>query len=265
MRARLERIQVDTTMPRVVRTALLLACLVLTGCAGDTYAPVSDRGASSSARTYEVARGDTLYAIAWRHGVSPADLARWNALSSPDRVYPGQTLRLSPPAGRASARSTSPATAGGRADTPPRRAATPPPRQADAGRDERRPAETNVSWVWPVDGEVLKGFSADADGKQGINIGGTEGDAIKAAAPGRVVYSGSGLVGYGNLIILMHPGDYLTAYGYNRELLVEEGDQVGRGDTIARMGRNGNRAMLHFELRRRGNPVDPLRFLPQRR
>ncbi|MEX0732063.1 MAG: peptidoglycan DD-metalloendopeptidase family protein [Aquisalimonadaceae bacterium] len=116
-----------------------------------------------------------------------------------------------------------------------------------------------------MQGRVITAFSGDEDGKQGINIGGAEGQEIKAAASGRVVYSGSGLVGYGNLIILKHEDDYLTAYGYNRELLVDEGVDVAQGQVIGRMGRSGNRPMLHFELRREGRSVDPLGYLPKQR
>ena len=112
---------------------------------------------------------------------------------------------------------------------------------------------------------MLRGFETDGTGKRGIAIGGREGHSVQAAAPGRVVYSGSGLRGYGNLVIVKHSDRYLTAYGYNREVLVREGDRVSAGQTIARMGLGpGRRALLHFELRRDGEPVDPRRFLPKR-
>ena len=119
-------------------------------------------------------------------------------------------------------------------------------------------------WLWPTDGDVVKEFARDADGKQGINIGGEHGQPIKAAADGSVVYSGGGLVGYGNMVILKHAGDFLTAYGYNSRLLVEEGDEVQAGDTIAEMGNSvgGNEPRLHFEFRHGGEPVDPLEHLP---
>ena len=251
-------------------SAVGLACvlLLLVGCAGDTYAPVSDRTARATGDTangvYRVARGDTLYSIAFRHDVDHRTLARWNDIREPFTIYPGQELRLSPPASTSRTASSpppaprEPATASRSPSAPP----APPPRPS-------APASTGSSstngWVWPAPGDVLKRFSADADGKQGINIGGDEGAEIRAAAGGRVVYSGSGLVGYGNLVIIKHNDQYLTAYGYNRELLVDEGDMVDQGETIARMGRNGGQPMLHFELRRDGRAVDPVPLLPRSR
>ncbi len=241
---------------------LLLAALLLAGCAGDTYAPVSDRSARAGGEarggTYEVVRGDTLYSIAFRFGLDHRDLASWNNITSPFIIYPGQTLRLSRPAGGTVARAPSP----GRPSPPAsggnrNRQQTPAP-----SRSSNAATSPPSSWEWPVRGEVIKRFTRDDDGKQGINIAGREGDSVKAAAAGRVVYSGSGLVGYGNLIIIKHDGDYLTAYGYNSQLLVREGEDVQRGQSIARMGNNGGRPMLHFELRRDGTPVDPMQYLP---
>lgn len=253
-------------MQRALCQLLLFACLLLTGCAGDTYAPVTERtsGGGSRGGAYEVSRGDTLYSIAWRHGVDHRDLASWNGIGAPYTIYPGQTLRLTAPAGGSGQRpprqvASHPSTSTVGSASPSR---TSPPAQPRSRAD--RPS-TDIDWQWPVQGDVLKGFSPEVDGKQGINIGGDEGQDVRAAAPGRVVYSGNGLVGYGNLIILKHEDDYLTAYGYNRELLVAEGVDVRRGQIIARMGRSGNRPMLHFELRRDGRPVDPLGYLPQQR
>lgn len=243
------------------RLLLLLACTLLAGCAGDTYAPVEDRtsGGGSRNRSYEVVRGDTLYSIAWRQGVDHRDLAAWNQLDSPDTIFPGQTLRLTPPVGGGSQRAS--VAASKRAPSTTVRKSTPKASDSRASTG----ASSEIDWLWPVEGAVLKAFSADGGGKQGINIGGNVDQDVKAAASGRVVYSGSGLTGYGNLIILKHMGDYLTAYGYNRELLVDEGAEVRRGQAIARMGRNGNRPMLHFELRREGRPVDPMDYLPKQR
>ncbi len=243
--------------------AWALALAVLSGCAGDTYAPVSDRTARASGDSrdgrYEVVRGDTLYSIAFRLGVDHRDLARWNNISSPYIIYPGQTLRLSASGGAATRTASAPQPAPGASRQTSRTQQTRPNRPAASSSP---PASRSNGWAWPVEGEVVKTFSADADGKQGINIAGSEGESIKAAAAGRVVYSGSGLVGYGNLVIIKHSGDFLTAYGYNRELLVSEGEDVRQGQTIARMGTSGGRALLHFELRQDGNPVDPQRFLP---
>ncbi len=202
---------------------------------------------------YVVQRGDTLYSIAWRYQLDYRELADWNGIGSNYLIYPGQELRLTatgkpppatneaaPPAASAEAAGTSPATV-------------------------RLPALGSVSWQWPVDGAVLARFeAANATGK-GIDIGGSVGLEIRAAAGGKVVYSGSGLIGYGKLIIINHNGQYLSAYAHNSELYVQEGDTVRGGDRIASMGLGpGRTPMLHFEIRRNGQPVDPLRFLPQR-
>jgi lipoprotein NlpD len=122
-----------------------------------------------------------------------------------------------------------------------------------------------VAWRWPVEGKVVRGFSAASQGKQGIEIAGAHGQPVRAASGGRVVYSGNGLRGYGNLLIVKHNGRYLTAYGYNSRLLVKEGDTVTAGQEIALMGSGTDRdAGLHFELRRDGRAVDPLTYLPKR-
>jgi lipoprotein NlpD len=122
-----------------------------------------------------------------------------------------------------------------------------------------------VRWQWPATGPILRRFDGDTSGKKGVLIGGAEDSPVRAAANGWVVYAGSGLVGYGRLIILKHNDIYLSAYGHNRNLLVKEGDEVRTGQVIAHMGSTGtNRTQLHFEIRRNGKPVDPLRYLPRR-
>ena len=120
-------------------------------------------------------------------------------------------------------------------------------------------------WLWPTDGEVIRKFSQDTAGKKGIAIGGRKGQPVVAAAGGEVVYSGSGLLGYGQLIIINHNKNYLSAYAHNSSLLVKEGDVVEAGQQIAKLGDTGtDRAMLHFEIRHNGRPVDPLKHLPAR-
>lgn len=251
-----------------LKTVILLAVIALGGCAGDHLAPVSDRSISDGGQRtaeghYEVRSGDTLYAIAWEHGLDHRNLAEWNRLDSPDRLRVGQRLRLEPPADTGSPRSRETDSA------PPQQAAAETSGDsAQAPEDRSAGSEANAEapgeWRWPTDGDVVKTFSRDADGKQGINISGEAGQPVVAVADGEVVYSGSGLVGYGNLVILKHGGEFLTAYGYNRSLMVEEGDRVSAGDRIAEMGTavgdNGTR--LHFELRRDGQAVDPLEYLP---
>ncbi|MGH8495024.1 MAG: peptidoglycan DD-metalloendopeptidase family protein [Gammaproteobacteria bacterium] len=229
--------------------------LVLAGCGGAALRWEPD--------TYTVQPGDSLYAIAWRYRLDYRDLARWNGLENPDLIQPGQRLRLSGAAPVAR-----------RAEEPPR----PPQRSAREEPDVNPPSRTPVArpppmprelpaptWSWPANGLVVGAFGQDSAAGRGIDIGGRIGDPVRASAAGRVVYSGSGLIGYGQLIIIKHNNTYLSAYGHNRSLLVEQGDAVEQGQRIAEMGVGPNkRPVLHFEIRLNGKPVDPLRHLPAR-
>jgi lipoprotein NlpD len=133
-----------------------------------------------------------------------------------------------------------------------------------ASRDAAR-SNRSLRWTWPVDGKLVSRFKASDPLRSGIKIAGEQGRKIRAAESGKVVYSGSGLIGYGRLIIVKHNDNYLSAYGHNRKILVAEGNQVTKGQTIAEMGAaNDGQALLHFEIRRDGKPVDPLRRLPRR-
>lgn len=271
------------TLVRLLRLGLpWLLLTMLGGCMIREPAPVEvrnhGRGGTSSGDYYIVQPGETLYSIAWRHGTDYRSLARLNRIDPPYRIYPGQRLRLrgAPPKASgttavAAASTSTGAKTGERksdsgaktarrpaASTSKPAAATPPssPKPAQAPAAE-------LTWRWPTDGRVLRRFTADAIGKQGIEIGGRAGQTVVAAAKGQVVYAGSGLRGYGNLIIVKHNSRYLTAYGYNQDLLVREGETVAAGQAIATMGYSpSRRPALHFELRRDGKPVDPLSYLP---
>ncbi len=194
-----------------------------------------------------VRKGETLYAIAWRYGKSPKDIARWNRLGDGSLIYPGQRLRLSGPA--AVARST-----------PTKRTTAPTSRPLPS-----IPSQPSPKWAWPTGGRVSVEFGAKPGTGTGILIDGKAGQSITAAAPGRVVYAGSGLMGYGQLVIVKHNETYLSAYGYNATLLVKEGDQIRQGQKVATMGEGPERkARLHFEIRRNGEPVDPRTYLPRK-
>lgn len=246
-------------MYRLFLFTLLASVLALSACtAHTTYAPHL-RG--SGAGSHVVQRGDTLYSIAWRNGLDYRAVAGWNGIRPPFTIYVGQRIRLTPPdsgSPRAESSRRSPAarpSPRGALGTGPLPAGTLP-----APADDAMPA-----WQWPASGPILRSFEAEASGKKGISIGGTHGTQVRAAAAGHVVYAGSGLVGYGRLIIVKHNDVYLSAYGHNRHLLVNEGDPVRSGQVIAEMGSSGtNRIQLHFEIRRKGKPVDPLRYLPRR-
>jgi lipoprotein NlpD len=206
-------------------------------------------------KTVVVQRGDTLFRIASSNGISTLDLAMWNDIAPPYVIYPGQRLRLYP------AGAKSPASATTRPAVP-RPAGTTPPRTTQV---PSAPASSPVSWRWPADGAIVGRYAAGEPTKQGIDIAGDSGAPVRAAGNGVVVYSGSGLVGYGELVIIKHNDAWLSAYGHNRTRLVSEGQVVKAGQQIAEMGRTGAaRDMLHFEIRYNGKPVDPLAYLPQR-
>lgn len=249
----------------------LLLVLLLGGCGGyNTYAPVRDHTSHKAGRTpgvYVVQRGDTLFSIAWQYGLEFQAVAAWNHIPPPYTIYPGQRINLNAP-GRVYPTPAKPSVSsapGPTRSTPPR------PSVAPSKTPKATPSPTQsvgtgpVRWQWPAKGPILRTFDADASGKKGISIGGTQDSPVRAAAAGRVVYAGSGLVGYGRLIILKHNDTYLSAYGHNRNLLVKEGEEVRAGQVIAHMGSSGtNRTQLHFEIRRNGKPVDPLGYLPRR-
>ena len=200
-------------------------------------------------QTHIVRSGETLFSIAFRYGKKPEDVARWNRLGDGSLIYPGQVLRLSPPSG-STARTTS------RTTSPQRPASKPLPKIPD---------QPSPRWAWPTSGRINVEFGAKPGPGTGVLIDGKAGQAILAAAPGRVVYAGSGLIGYGRLIILKHNDTYLSAYGYTASLLVKEGQEVKTGQRIATMGEGPERKpRLHFEIRRNGKPVNPRQFLPAR-
>ncbi len=227
-----------------VKICLALLLVLAAGCSslapiehGPTYAP--------RASVHVVRRGETLYQIAWQHGLDQRDLARWNGIRNPDVLRVGQRLVLAP--SRAVARAQR---SGGA--TPTRSSVTP----------RAPPLQPMPAWLWPTDGAVVMGFGSTTGIATGIAIGGREGQPVRAAAAGHVVYAGSGLIGYGQLLILKHNDTYLSAYGHNSRLLVSQGQDVVAGATIALLGVGPERQpQLHFEIRRDGIPVDPLLFL----
>ena len=265
----------------------VLLIFSLGGC-NKTWAPVEDRSSTrgdypdTQDGNYRVRRGDSLHAIAFRFGLDWREIARWNGIDAPYVIHPGQELRLSPGPVRAgvttSAAGPSP-TATERAverpsDQPKSQPAAKPPEPKTVTQPAARtPAAggTPVSiadpskWLWPAEGRILSTFKAGDPARNGIEIAGEEGQAVRASAAGEVVYSGAGLIGYGELIIIKHSDRMLSAYAHNRKRLVAEGQAVSAGEKVGEMGRDDrNRAMLHFEIRRDGEPQDPLRFLPKR-
>jgi lipoprotein NlpD len=227
----------------------LLTCRLLGACAAT---------AAESPETYVVRPHDTLYSIAWRHELDFRDLARWNNLGSDFRIVVGQVLGLGPRGARAAARRRPPPAPSPPAASP--RPAGRPPSSPAAATDGSSKPRAPTRWVWPTD----RASAPLPVPGGGILLAGRLGQDVRAASAGRVVYCGSGLRGYGNLIIIKHADSLLSAYAHNRELLVHDGQQVAVGQVIAHMGESPQRApVLYFELRQNGRPVDPLPWLPK--
>lgn len=283
---------------------LILVLALLAGCASPTPAPIRDgttvpppAGATEAApgaeQTHVVRPGDTLMGIGRLYGQNINDLVVWNSLMDPNQLRVGQTIRVSPPVAAApeavaiaqpvDIQPVVPSSdvlmapvkhepRGGRqpysdqawaAISP---AALPPP---EAIEPPQQPGPRDSVWLWPASGPVIKMFDAVTnDGEtpnKGIDISGNPGDPVIAAAGGKVVYAGSGLRGFGKLVIISHADDYLTAYAHNQALLVKEGDEVSRGQRIAELGStDADQPKLHFEIRRQGRPLDPMQYLPAR-
>ena len=269
-----------------------------------TKAPVEDRGTSSASSSpssvpgvvvtpikplpgaenagkpgyYTVKAGDTLIRIGLENGQGWKDIARWNNLDNANLIevgQVGQVLRVAPPSATAATETgvvarpvASSAVVPASAASTPKPAASaavavPAPIPAPTSAAAAASSEDDVPFIWPASGTLLAGF--DEARNKGYDISGKAGDPVLAAADGRVVYAGAGLRGYGNLVILKHNNTFLTAYAHNQALLVKEDQTVRRGQKIAEMGStDADRVKLHFEIRRQGKPVDPVRYLPAR-
>lgn len=230
-------------MSRVSHRSPLFALLIAAVLAACSSAP------TRAPETYVVKRGDTLYSIAWRHGLDYREIAKWNRIGRDYVIHPGQKLVLRPSQSSRVA-----------ASVPPSSKHPAPARTAPV-----TPSGPPVQWQWPVDGGAAT-LTTRPNGGYGLTISGTLGEDVKAAADGKVVYTGSGLLGYGQLIIVKHNETYLSAYGHTQNVLAKEGDLVKGGQRIATMG-NGPQGtpMLYFEIRVQGSPGNPLSLLPQRR
>ena len=271
---------------------MLPVVVILAACAG--WNPAEEKSASrSSYQTtadghYRVKRGDSLHAIAFSFNMDWRDIAKWNEIRSPYTIYPDQQLRLSAPTGQRSQKqpstpiartgtSSKPSTnktvvkaAPSKSSTSTTYDNTPKPATTAAVANTTVASKTVATadpgkWLWPAEGRIISNFKPNDPARKGIDIGGKEGQAIIASAAGEVVYSGSGLIGYGELIIIKHSERLLSAYAHNQKRLVTEGQKVAGGERIADMGKTDrNQAMVHFEIRLNGNPQDPLKYLPGR-
>lgn len=231
--------------------------LILTAC-------VSNR---TSKATYDydhgyhtVLKGETLYSISFKHGYDYKKVASWNNIRAPYTIYPGQRLRLTGSSVTINTREK-------KSQSQPKKQAkstgNKKPIYSSTASSKKINKPVKHEWGWPVKGKIISKYSLKAGGNKGIDIAGKEGQAVLAASSGKIVYSGNGLMGYGNMIIVKHSEEYLSAYAHNRKLLVKEGNNVKLGQKIAELGSSGAKSpRLHFEIRRNGKPVNPLGYLP---
>jgi lipoprotein NlpD len=233
---------------------------------------------------YTVRKGDTLFSIALDHGLDYRELAAWNGIADPSAIQVGQQLRMTssqPTVTTAPVKSApgvqarplgdaSPAVTGDNVKTQPKAVRAPYSDQTYAQLSGAKPepapktdaGDDGIAWSWPASGKMVSGFNDGANLK-GIAIAGKLGQPVIASAPGRVIFSGTGIRGFGKLIVIKHNNTYLSVYGHNNELLVKEGQNVTKGQKIAEMGSTDtDQVKLHFEIRRYGKPVDPVKLLP---
>ena len=255
-----------------------LVLLFLAACTSSWKAPVSSYSHSHerstqkyqklpekiNGRFYKVQSGDTLYSIAWRTGLDWQTLAHWNNLKSPHQIFVGQIIRVVP---REKKVVHNPQAV---KKKPVNKVVKPDSQSTQKTVASKTKAKTSFKsklyWRGPANGNLLKTYKRGDVTRKGIVVSGKAGQSIYAAEAGKVVYSGSGLIGYGQLIIIKHNNKYLSAYGYNSKLLVKEGDWVTKGKKIALMGNNNNsKPALHFEIRRNGDPINPVAVLPKRK
>jgi len=282
----------------IIRIILIVTTLLLLASCSSRIAPapvillnsqVDEETGGFTSATYEVKPGDTLFAIAWYTGNDYRDIAEYNDLSKPYQIFPGQILRVIPPK-KVVKSSPKPQNQTTQSAAPTssildKRLIDPPKPQA-YGEGEKVVKRQNVTsvikpsksvkkaapkafpskvnkWVWPAKGKLVDTFSNKESGNKGVDIAAARGSPIYAAADGKVVYSGSALRGYGNLVIIKHTDTFLSAYAYNDTILVKEREWVYAGQKVATMGDSGtNSVKLHFEVRYRGKSLDPLRYLP---
>ena len=259
--------------------AVYALIVLLSACAGDSKpppgSPVKPLRADIKPRFYVVKKGDTLLGIGLQTGHQYRELAVWNQIVPPYTIYPGQKIRLF--GSDVSSQSKSSRTTKNKVSTRSRgstrqntvaRKKGPTVSSNDKKRsppsaEEKSKKDLKIVWVWPIKGVIVRNYSQT--GSKGIDISGKPGQPVRAAAAGKVVYSGQGLAGYGNLVIVKHDGEFLSAYANNRRLLVNEGDHVRKGQTIAEIGTvAGKKPSLYFEIRKFGKPVNPIPYLPNR-
>jgi lipoprotein NlpD len=260
---KIHQIRVFTQIPALIIISLLLGSL--SGCTGFVSVEQKFNPVSDDRNIHIVQKSETLFALAWRYGWDYKALASANNIAYPYTIYPGQKIRIRHSQFASSASST------GSSKTLTKNKSIKNSHGPSAYKNSPQAPkpvvrQSNLGWSWPAKGEVIAKFSTKAPTNKGIDISGTLGESVFAAAAGSVVYAGSGLLGYGNLVIIKHDDQFLSAYAHNKELLVKENQEVKAGQTIAEIGSSGtDKVKLHFEIRHKGKPVDPLKYLPKAR
>jgi lipoprotein NlpD len=260
---------VEDRNPQPATAAVAPAPAASAPSAPDVKPPLPGAENAGKAGYYTVKPGDALIRIALDNGQSWRDVAKWNSLENPNRIEVGQVLRVVPPGVDPSAVTAKPIASTAKVesrplDAKPPVAAASAPTASSAGTSTPAASEDDsMAWGWPVTQSISAGF--DEQRNKGLDFAGKPGDPVLAVADGRVVYAGSGLRGYGNLVIIKHNSTYLTAYAHNRAMLVEQDQIVRKGQRIAEMGSTeSDTVKLHFEVRKLGKPVDPAKLLPPR-
>ena len=262
--------------PSLVTSLVILISVGMTGCISSREFVSTEEKFSKSKKSttfHVVQKGDTLFSIAWTYGWDYHKLASANSISSPYIIHPGQKLRVSHSKAQKyvasktrsknltnSPGSTSKSLASARKSSQKTTKVV----QGSSKSPKQWGKAGSPRWTWPAKGKLIAKFSAKSPANKGIDIAGGLGESVTAAAAGSVVYAGSGLLGYGNLVIIKHNEQYLSAYAHNKRLLVKESQKVKAGQTIAELGSSGtDKVKLHFEIRRQGKPVDPMLYLPR--
>ncbi len=255
-------------MKRPLVVTIVTITALLTGClSGPGFVSVDEKFSKSESASgiHLVRKGETLYAIAWRYGLDYRELANANSISAPYIIYPGQKIDVKYTA-RSNKVVATPSVRNPSKVPAPRTQPTQTKTQNSHVSPNNIPDAPVSQWLWPLEGQVIGYFSTKKPVNKGIDIAGSLGESVLAAAAGTVVYAGTGLRGYGNLVIIRHNEKFLSAYAHASRILVSENQEVKAGGKIAETGSTGtDKVKLHFEIREDGKPVNPLKYLPARR
>lgn len=234
-----------------MRYLLIVCCTILFACSSGQKYTQSNYGTEAVPNVYEVQKGDSLFAIAWRYGLDMNRIQQVNKIADPNRIFVGQKLKLKAAASRSSSSSRTASSSGSSGKPSSKTSSTPAasvPKKGD--------------WVWPMRGPVVRKYNPNQIGSNGIRIAGKPNQTVNASDGGVVVYQGSRLNGYGNVVIIKHDNGLLSAYGFLSKAVVKEGQRIKRRQKIGTVGYGNNKElMLHFEVRRSGQPVNPLSYI----